>query len=74
MVATCVNLMATWEALSRFDARYHYYLTQIDLSPKYTRCWTRKRRTSIPCLRRHRGLYRITLLCQFFGRARIKVS
>ncbi|KAH7194542.1 fungal-specific transcription factor domain-containing protein [Fusarium oxysporum] len=39
MVATCVNLMATWEALSRFDTRRYCCLPQIDLSPKYTRCW-----------------------------------
>ncbi|KAH7151160.1 fungal-specific transcription factor domain-containing protein [Fusarium sp. MPI-SDFR-AT-0072] len=39
MVATCVNLMATWEALSRLDTRRYCCLTQIDLSPKYTCCW-----------------------------------
>ncbi|RKL42667.1 hypothetical protein BFJ72_g5046 [Fusarium proliferatum] len=39
MVATCVNLMATWEALSRFDARRCCCLTQTDLSLKYARCW-----------------------------------
>ena len=54
MVATCVNLMCTWEALSRYvhSLVVHKYTD----GDKYSRCWPGQRWTCGSCIRVYRRL------------------